>query len=82
MIRRISNNPLVKINRSVNTNSLNVTKRVTRRVRQTIGRMHLDPWLIDAMRHLVEKKRWGRQRRKMADVGMVKTGLSGLAGRQ
>jgi hypothetical protein len=65
MIRRIWNNPLVKINRSVKYKLIERDEAGDpSRYGKPLAGMHLDPWLIDAMRHLVEKKRWVRQRRK------------------
>jgi hypothetical protein len=54
------NNPLVKINRSVKYKLIERDEAGDpSRYGKPLAGMHLDPWLIDAMRHLVEKKRWG-----------------------
>ncbi len=53
------NNPLVKINRSVKYKLIERDEAGDpSRYGKPLAGMHLDPWLIDAMRHLVEKKRW------------------------
>lgn len=53
------NNPLVKINRSVKYKLIERDEASDpSRYGKPLAGMHLDPWLIDAMRHLVEKKRW------------------------
>lgn len=53
------NNPLVKINRSVKYKLIERDEASDpSRYGKPLTGMHLDPWLIDAMRHLVEKKRW------------------------
>jgi hypothetical protein len=52
-------NPLVRINRTVRNSLIqrDLMSDPSRYGRPLTG-MHLEPWLIDAMRHLVEKKRW------------------------
>ncbi|MDO8826058.1 MobH family relaxase [Methylophaga sp.] len=53
------NNSLVKINRSVKYKLIERDEAGDpSRYGKPLAGMHLDPWLIDAMRHLVEKKRW------------------------
>ena len=53
------NNPLVKINRSVKYKLIERDEAGDpSRYGKPLAGMHLDTWLIDAMRHLVEKKRW------------------------
>ncbi|MDP3332310.1 MAG: MobH family relaxase [Methylococcaceae bacterium] len=53
------NNSLVKINRSVKYKLIERDQAGDpSRYGKPLAGMHLDPWLIDAMRHLVEKKRW------------------------
>ncbi|MDO8941080.1 MAG: MobH family relaxase [Methylicorpusculum sp.] len=53
------NNPLVNINRKVKYKLIERDEAADpSRYGKPLAGMHLEPWLIDAMRHLVEKKRW------------------------
>jgi hypothetical protein len=53
------NNPLAKINDQVKYKLMERDEwSYADRYGKPLAGMHLEPWLIDAMRHLVQKKRW------------------------
>lgn len=53
------NNPLAKINEKVKYKLMERDAwSYADRYGKPLAGMHLEPWLIDAMRHLVQKKRW------------------------
>jgi hypothetical protein len=69
------NNPIVKINQSVRYKLIerDLVQDSSRYGKPMAG-MHLEPWLIDAMRHLILNKRW----RVNADMGRVWYGHDGV----
>ncbi len=55
----VRNNPLAKINEQVKYKIMERDEwSHAGRYGKPLAGMHLEPWLIDAMRHLVQKKRW------------------------
>jgi hypothetical protein len=69
------NNPLAKINEKVKYKLMERDAwSYADRYGKPLAGMHLEPWLIDAMRHLVQKKRW----QPNEENGRIWHGLDGV----